>query len=397
MAHPSRAVRLLLRDALALAGRLHDQPGPDTARERFRRFLASWPGQVDDVEQLIDDAQRAADDQSQRALMDLVVSLGRYLGFDVTYGGYERRHGAVRFDGAWRSVGLVRAVLEVRTERSRPFSADDLTRAITALQQVDSEIQGEQSLGLCVVVPQKGTRRSTDPTHESSAQPGVRVLSLKVMLKLAACVQAGDLTHAQVVALLLSPDDDRRVTEVALQAPLSTPERLTNPSVVPLAPLVMVSKQEPPDHWIATIPSDEGATPEQFVDAVISGRQLLGVSAIGIFQTDARAGDWVCFYLAGSGVVGHARLAGRMDRAPLRGAERFTAVFTLSDLTLYDVPHPIDGTSPAQRLATRTPFDSSGPFLSAIAEDDFLTLTAALPARSVATPRVYPPHRGEPA
>ena len=143
-------MRLFLTDMLALSGRLTDQPGPDTPRERFRRFLAGWPGSVDDLHALIEDGQRTPDDQSQRALMDLVVTLGRYLGFSVAYGVYDRRSGAVRFDGAWRSPGLARIVLEVRTDRTRPFSPDDLSRTIAALPDVEPAVDTEQTLGLCI-------------------------------------------------------------------------------------------------------------------------------------------------------------------------------------------------------------------------------------------------------
>ena len=48
--------------------------------------------------------------------------------------------------------------------------------------------------------------------------------------------------------------------------------------------LSLVPREEPPDHWIVTIVGDEGATPQQIIDAVVCGRQLLGVSGIGSFQ-----------------------------------------------------------------------------------------------------------------
>jgi hypothetical protein len=140
--------------------------------------------------------------------------------------------------------------------------------------------------------------------------------------------------------------------------------------------LALVPKETPPDYWIATIRCDEG-TPEQFVEAVIARRRILGVSAVGIFPASARSGDWVCFFIRGTGVVGHARLGHETDRAtaPLRDADRFAAVFTLTGLELYAAPIPLDPASPAQRLADRAALDLPGPCLSPIAERDFRDLT----------------------
>src|SRR4051794_17271198 len=98
-------MRLLLTGLLALAGRLSDQPDADSGRERFRRLLSGPAGVVDNIRHWLDDARHSPDEQSQRALTDLVVTLGRHLGFGISYGAYERPFGAVRFDGAWRSPG----------------------------------------------------------------------------------------------------------------------------------------------------------------------------------------------------------------------------------------------------------------------------------------------------
>ncbi|MGE3958980.1 MAG: hypothetical protein AB7H96_19865 [Vicinamibacterales bacterium] len=363
-------MRLHLEDMLALAGRLTDQPGPDAARERFRRFLAAWRGTLDDLRTLIEDGQRSPDDQSQRALMDLVLTIGRYLGFTVSYGVYDRRTGSVRFDGAWRSPGRARIVLEVRTDRSRPFSPDDLARTIAALPDVEPPVAGEDTFGLSIAVPLHGRRRRSDGPAEATHGQG-RDLPLHAVLMLAVRVQDGSLTHEHAVELLAGVETDARVAEL-----LAVPAA---PTAVPPTPhLSLVPREEPPDHWIATIPADDRSPAEQFVEAVVRGRRLLGVGTIGIFPGTARAGDWVCFYVAGRGVVGHGRLSAELDRSavPLRSAEQYTAVFGLDDVDLYDQPRPLDQASPAQRLAERVPFDVRGPFLSSIPPAEFHALTS---------------------
>ena len=180
-----------------------------------------------------------------------------------------------------------------------------------------------------------------------------------------------------VVTLLRAGADDARVRALMAAAHAATPSR---PSPAPV--IALVPREPPPDYWIATIVPDAGATATQVVRAVIAGRQLLGVSAVGVMPSQARRGDWVCFYVPGSGVVGHARLRGQADRASqLRDGRRFAAIYAIDGVQLYPRPNALDLTSPLQRLATRTPPDPAGPFLSQIEEADFRMLTSTSDAR----------------
>jgi len=365
---------MFLGDILALTGRLTDDPGFGTARQRFRRFLGAWPGTIDDVRALLDDAQRAGDEQAQRALMDLVVTLGRYLEFDVTYGCYERVRGAVRFDGVWRVPGEARLVLEVRTDRTRPFSPTDLERTIAALPAVpDGGI--EQTRGLCIVVPQRGVRRPPGRPDEEAQRATIRTCPLEALLELAERVRDGVMTQAEVLQYLFEAPDVSTPVDGVPRALGAGGDAGQAPATAHLA---LVPREPPPDYWIATIPPDEQTTAEQLLDAVIRQRGVLGLGAIGVLPSDAHAGDWVCFFVRGRGVVGHARLGGRAG-APgglVRGAERYVAVFTLTGVELYPTANPLDSSSPALRLADRTLFGSAGPFLSPISEADFRSLTA---------------------
>lgn len=373
-------MRFHLGDALTLAGRLTDQPGFDSGRERFRRFLSAWDGEVDDLRSLVDDARRAGDEQAQRALMDLVVLLGRHLGFAVTHGTYDRSAGAVRFDGAWRSAGVIRIVVEVRTARSRPFIPTDLARTFKALERTVTAAAAEEELGLCVDVPPasgpRPGRRRDEAQHETQDDAG-RGFPLDALLRMAARVEAQSLSHEEVIDLLRAGAADPRV-ETLMAEPVraggAAPSR---------APVITLVPREPqPDYWIGTIVPEGGATAAQMIRSVIGGRQLLGVGAIGLMPSQARKGDWVCFYVPGTGILGHARLGVRSDdTAQLRGASRFAAVFALEDVQFYPRPNALDMTSPSQRLATRTPPEADGPFLSQVSAQEFRALTTTLEAR----------------
>src|SRR5947209_8607251 len=75
---------------LDLTGPLTDHVGPNNARERFRRFLSHDLSHASAVWALIQQAQQSTDEQAQRALGDLVVTLGRFIGCEVAYGTYAR-------------------------------------------------------------------------------------------------------------------------------------------------------------------------------------------------------------------------------------------------------------------------------------------------------------------
>jgi hypothetical protein len=289
--------------------------------------------------------------------MDLVVLLGRHLGFAVTHGTYDRSAGAVRFDGAWRSAGVIRIVVEVRTARSRPFIPTDLARTFKALERTVTAAAAEEELGLCVDVPPasgpRPGRRRDEAQHETQDDAG-RGFDL---------LRAGA-ADPRVETLMAEP----------VRAGGAAPSR---------APVITLVPREPqPDYWIGTIVPEGGATAAQVIRSVIGGRQLLGVGAIGLMPSQARKGDWVCFYVPGTGILGHARLGVRSDdTAQLRGASRFAAVFALEDVQFYPRPNALDMTSPSQRLATRTPPEADGPFLSQVSAQEFRALTTTLEAR----------------
>jgi hypothetical protein len=135
--------------------------------------------------------------------------------------------------------------------------------------------------------------------------------------------------------------------------------------------------------WVAHLLSDENASPELVLESVIRRRQVLGVTDPGGFPPAAKAGDWVCFCIESAGVVGHAQLDGVIADATgvIRGARRFSAVFRLQHVGIYDVPSPVTPDSPIARLAARRPENATGAFLAAISRADYEHATSMAPDR----------------
>src|SRR5262245_40774815 len=142
-----------MNDLLTLVGRLDDAAGFDTPRERFRRFLTERVTDPRVAAAILDDCQRSIGEQPHRVLQDTVVFLGRFLGFETTFGTYQRVAGAVKFDGQWRSRGRMHVVLEVRSDQMRAPDLESLERSLAAVMAA-AHLEAETPLGLCVVARQ---------------------------------------------------------------------------------------------------------------------------------------------------------------------------------------------------------------------------------------------------
>ena len=100
-----------LEQILNLSGRLDDTPGFDSARERFRRFLLEHAAELTGARALIEQGQHLPGEQHHRAVQDLVVLLGKFIGFDVTFGAYTPAAGSIKHHGHWRSRLRLHVVL----------------------------------------------------------------------------------------------------------------------------------------------------------------------------------------------------------------------------------------------------------------------------------------------
>jgi len=365
-------VNLTLADLLPLVGRLDAAPGFDSPRERFRRFLLEHVTDVAAARTLIDECQRSVGEQRHRALQDLVVLLGRFLGFETIFGTYEAPANGVKVEGRWRSRGLLDVVIEIRTDQTTNVSTESLDHALASIANTRGE--GPPRIGLAVVARHYAARVKLEHAlAESGHASDVRVVSVKALLTLAAQVTANRLSHTEAVRLLQSG--------VALDFMIGLLER---PATVDVpegeAPLEIASaphERRDPAFWVATILSNETVTAEQLLASVIAQRRVLGICQSGQMQNEGSPGDWVCFFLPGKGIVGHAQLASLVQSGAsvVRNASELARVYHLAHVELYDEPV-------VQALRAGRPFalpkaDRSlpGPCLSPIARQDFVALT----------------------
>jgi hypothetical protein len=387
-------MKLDLPELLTLVGRLDDAPGTDTPRDRFRRFLTEQVTSVAAVRGMLDQTHAALSDQHARARQDLILLLGRFLGFEIAFGTYESVAGGVRLEGHWRSRRHARLAIEVRSEQTVDADVETLTRTVAALSASLPGEAGEKWVGLCVTTPFYAAVRRLQAQLAQRQFRDIRCISLDSLLWLADMAEAKRVDHADVLRLLSSgPDSDfmvslmRRLTESAggHTSPTHDPVPASSDEADPSPRLSIVSRPEPepepverPDaFWLVTLFDDETATPEQLLDAVIARRQVLGLAQTGFAPAAAAQGDWVCFHIGHIGIVGHAQLDGVISDASavIRGAERFSAVFRLRNVSIYEVPRVIVRQTIDLDLWRDVPPDAAGAFISPLSRDEYERLT----------------------
>ena len=366
-------MNITLTDLLPLVGRLDAAPGFDSPRERFRRFLLEHVTDVATARSLLEECQRSVGEQRHRALQDLVVLIGRFLGFEITFGTYERSTTAPTIDGQWRSRGLLDVVIELRTDQTSHASADNLNRALAAAA-IAPRIDGCPRIGLAVVARHYAGRGRLEQAFTADAHGfDLRIVSVRSLLTLAAHVTSDRLSHVEAVKLLQSGFAlDFVITLLDRPAAVTPAEE----PVAPAAQLVPVQRHDPA-FWVATILDDEMASAEQLLASVIAHRRVLGICHAGPLQSEGSPGDWVCFFLPGKGIVGHAQLASVIDNSGsvVRNAAQFSCVYRLSHVELYE--EPIVQALRAGRPFAVPPGDVplAGPCLAPIARQDFIALT----------------------
>jgi hypothetical protein len=354
---------------LALTGRLDDAPGFDTPRERFRRFLIERVNDMPLVRALVEHWEHATGEQHQRALQDAVVALGRFLGFEASFGSYRPAPGTVRYDGHWRSRHRLHVILEVRTYHTPRADLESLSRSLAALSTVSHVDADRRRLGLCVVSALHAGRAALeDVIAQKDPDSDIRVVSTRTLLSLGDMVSRGRLTHEELLKLLQSSS--------SLDFLVGLLER-------GVADRASVSEAHARSGcWVAAVGSDGTASAERIVQLLIGRRHIVGVTnAPGVKDVPA-PDDRICFFVAGAGVMGHGDIASIAEEGEylVRDSERFSHVLRLKNVVLYEGPLK-PAAEQEERLvgALQAGGTAAGSILAAISRNEFAGLTTPEP------------------
>jgi hypothetical protein len=382
-------MNLTLNELLTLVGRLDDAAGFDTPRERFRRFLVEHVTGAQAARSLVEQCQYAPGDQHHRALRDVVIALGRGLGFEPRFASYQSPAGLAKPDGHWHSRRLD-VLLEIRIDQTHPTDLGALTKAVSELAAASKSSNG-RAIGLCVLTPLYASRvRIDDVQRTAAADSRVQVTTLRALLAIAAMAGDKRLSHEDVVRLLASGLGLDFIADVLERAgggggAIKETRDSEDTEALPPAPVASESR-----FWLATINADQGATPEEFVELVIGKRQIFGVVENGNPQNIAQPGDRLCLYIPGKGVVGHCQVRSiAQDATGLRDAHRFSKLLHLEDAVLHvNNPRPPEEEMQLRMRALRA--DRAAHHLTCLSEHEFTVLTEATGREAVMMPETAP-------
>jgi hypothetical protein len=354
-----------LDQILMLTGRLDDASGFDSARERFRRFLLDHIREPAMARVLIDECQHVPTDQHRRALDDLVVLLGRFLGFHARFAPAAAGLFAARVAfGEWRAPGL-HVVVDVRSAADEGTDLTECSRAVARATATAPD--GTRVVGVCVVTPMFVDRHALEAAPVQPDGP-VSVVSLSALLTVTAFAIAGRATHDDVVRLLAS------------KAPLGFVMELLERCADDRALLTAGgagARVVSTGFWMLRVAGDRGTSAEEFVEIVVGRRHVLGLSGDRPAHDAVQAGDRVCLCIAGKGVVGHGRVAALDGHHPgIRDAHRFRHLWRIEEPRLYvTTPTEIDVETELRLRAAGEP-GRDGQILVSISREQFDALTA---------------------
>jgi hypothetical protein len=192
-----------LNEILNVAGKLDDTEGNDTPRERFRKFLQQKVCEVSQIQEYVEECLRNSGDQYNRALQDLVNHIGRFLGFEVTFGRYQGIKGKIGFDGYWKSPTGFHIVVEVKTTDVYTIKAATLVGYVDELISEKSISSWDNALGLYVVGrPDSELRQLENAIIGEKRTNQLRIISTTSLLSLVELMNKYKIVHEVILALL---------------------------------------------------------------------------------------------------------------------------------------------------------------------------------------------------
>jgi len=377
-------VAIELGDVLKLVGKLDDSPGEDTPRERFRRFLRAQVKDVGLLRDYVQECLRSTEDQFNRALQDLVNRAGELLGFEVTYGRYRGIQGEVGFDGLWKSPEEFYVVVEVKTTETYAISTKTVVGYVDELISARRIPSWDKALGLYVVGrPDPETRQIENAIRAEKRTEQLRVIDVDALLSLAELMSDFEVDHAGILRFLRPPEPSISPL-VGLLMSIVAQARVPETVQAQAAPAAGAQEGEAGvRYWMTPVKGDDVQSAEEVIRSLLSkGIYAFGERTPG--RTRIKAGDWITFYAAGTGIVAHARVKTPPVRKPdlaVRDAEKYPWTFTLDEVQLYpDRPIPLDEELRARLDAFRQTAGSGswGWFVQATREvspRDFMLLT----------------------
>jgi len=338
-------VSITLSEILDLVGKLDDSSGEDTGRERFRRYLGKnllSPGQVRDF---VEESLRNTGDQYNRALQDLVNYVGKFLGFEVTFGRYQGVRGEIGFDGHWKSPSGLHLVIEVKTTEVYAVKTATLVDYINQLISAKEIPSGEEAIGLYMIGrPDPELRQLENAIVAEKKSDQLRIISVNSLLSLAEMMTEYDVQHDDILTILKpSGCTIDPVVQLMTRLVAETGKEVETPPNEREEPAF---SEDNVAYWLTPVASDDEQEAEKVIQTLVGDTRLYAFGERTPGRAKLKPGDWMCFYASGKGVAAHAKVSSAPVKKPhrkVRHSDKYPWVFNLTDAVLYlDNPVVID-------------------------------------------------------
>ncbi len=338
-------VELSLTEVLDLVGDLRDK---DRSQEKFRKHLEAKVKELSILRDYAEECIRNTGTQYDFALQDLLVYLGRFLGFEIEYGRYRGTQTSIGFDGRWWTPDRnFHVVIEVKKTEAYNINTTPLIGYVDKLIENRTIPSWDSALGLYVVgkfEPKLKQLESKIIAEKRTQQ--LRVMSADALLSLAEIRNEYDVELDDVLALIkpsgpiIDPSIDliTRVTSTVTGTERELTSEGEKGEVVPPAKDVAF--------WLTPVKSTEEETADECIARLVGKEKIYAFGERTPGRKNIKPGDRICFYSSGKGVVAHATVSSFPENKVdprIKQAERYPWVFALKDARVYtDNPVVID-------------------------------------------------------
>lgn len=196
-------VEITIEKLVSLTGDLKDH---SPSSEKFRSFVSSSDVSRSDLKAWVGECLEKTGQSFNRALQDIVNCIGERLGFDVEYGLYAGRIGAIGYDGKWVSKDAnIQLIVETKKTGAYRINPDQVGGYVEELKKKVGKKDSIETYGLFVIGEEEPTTL-INTIRGSRYRNAVRVVPVKSFLNLLRMKEEVPLSHAQIVKLLVPID-----------------------------------------------------------------------------------------------------------------------------------------------------------------------------------------------
>jgi hypothetical protein len=269
------------------------------------------------------------------------------LGFDVEFGRYRGVQGEVGFDGHWKSPSGLHVILEVKTTETYAIKTYALVGYVDELISRKQIPSWDSALGLYVVGrPDPEVHQLEHAIVAEKRTNQLRIISAESLLSLGELKSDPGLGHEDILAILrpVGPTVDPLaglIARLVAQVEVGESAKEDEAPSTPVQP-------ECATYWLTSVKDYEDDTAQACIKRLVGEHQIYAFGEHTPGRKRLKAGDHLCFYETGRGIIANAEVASSPERKPdrrVRHSDDFPFTFRVRKSKLYiDDPVVLDAT-----------------------------------------------------